>query len=157
MTQLPGPGARWTPAPDAGPTPGPTPAGAAEAAPWDDLVAAETSETAGAAPAAGAPTTARGRGRAAAVVSALLLLVLFAGDLVVALGLPVRTSTCDDRLCGPALPAAAGAAGLALVALVLWLAGDARRDRGRGTGLLWVAVLVAALPWALAVPAVRWW
>lgn len=97
------------------------------------------------------------RGRAAALVSGVILLTVFAGDLAVALLLPVRTSTCVDRLCGPGLGAAAGTVGIALVALVVWMVGDVRRDRGRGAAWYWVAVALAALPWLLVTLPVRWW
>jgi hypothetical protein len=118
-------------------------------------------------PAEGRP---RGRGRreprhrVAAAVSALLLLVLVAADLAVALLAPVHTSTCDDRLCGPGLGVSAVAAGVVLVAVVCWLVGDVRRDRGRGTAWCWVAVALAALPalaaaalWTLPWLPLRWW
>ncbi len=97
------------------------------------------------------------RGRAAALLSGVLLLTLFAGDLAIALLLPVRTSTCVDRLCGPGLGVAAGTVGVALVALVVWMIGDVRRDRGRGTAWCWGAVALAALPWLLVTLPVRWW
>lgn len=105
---------------------------------------------------AGGPPAGRA-GRLGTAVSAVLLLALFAGDLAVALGLPVLTSTCADRVCGPGLAAGAGAAGAGLVAVVAWLVGDARRDGGRGGWLRWAALFLAAAPWALALPAVRWW
>lgn len=95
--------------------------------------------------------------RAQAFVTALLLLVLFAGDLLVALQLPVRESTCSDRLCGPALGVAAGAVAAGLVAVVLWLVGDRRRERGRGTALCWAALGPAALPWAFVALHLQWW
>ena len=100
----------------------------------------------------------RGGGRRVqAFVTALLLLVLFAGDLLVALRLPQDASTCTDRLCGPALGVAAGSVGAGLVAVVAWLVGDRRRERGRGTGLCWAALVPAALPWAFWALQLRWW
>lgn len=99
----------------------------------------------------------RGGQRAQAVVTALLLLVLFAGDLVVAVQLPVRESSCTDRLCGPALGVAAGSLAVGLVAVVAWLVGDRRRDRGRGAALCWAALVPAALPWAFVALRLQWW
>lgn len=106
--------------------------------------------------AAGRPVRRRGE-RAQAFVTALLLLVLFAGDLLVALQLPVRESTCTDRLCGPALGAAAGALAAGLVAVVVWLVGDRRRERGRGLVVCWTALVPAALPWAFVALRLQWW
>lgn len=106
--------------------------------------------------AAGRPVRRRGE-RAQAFVTALLLLVLFAGDLLVALQLPVRESTCTDRLCGPALGVAAGALAAGLVAVVVWLVGDRRRERGRGLVVCWAALVPAALPWAFAALRLQWW
>lgn len=97
------------------------------------------------------------RHRGGAVVSAVLLLLFVAGDLAIGLGLPVLTSTCTDRLCGPGLAVAAGAGGAIVIAVVAWLVGDVLRDRGRGLWLCWVAVGVAALPWVLLLPALAWW
>lgn len=102
------------------------------------------------------PVRRRGQ-RAQAVVTALLLLVLFAGDLVVAVQLPVRESSCADRLCGPALGVAAGSLAVGLVAVVAWLIGDRRRDRGRGAVLCWAALVPAALPWAFVALRLQWW
>ncbi len=95
--------------------------------------------------------------RAQAVVTALLLLVLLAGDLLVALQLPVRESTCSDRLCGPALGVAAGSVAAGVVAVVGWLAGDRRRERGKGTSWCWAALVVAALPWGFVALRLQWW
>lgn len=112
--------------------------------------------TRSAARAAGRPVRRRGE-RAQAFVTALLLLVLLAGDLLVTLQLPVRASTCTDRLCGPALGVAAGALAAGLVAVVTWLVGDRRRERGRGLVLCWVALVPAALPWAFVALRLQWW
>lgn len=95
--------------------------------------------------------------RARTVVTATLVLLLFAGDLVVALQLPVRASTCTDRLCGPALGVAPAAAALGALAIVLWLVGDRRGQRGRGAWLCWVSLVVAALPWAFVGLRLQWW
>lgn len=103
---------------------------------------------------------ARRRGeRAQTVVSALLLLVLFAGDLLVALQLPVRESTCSDRLCGPAIGVAAGAVAVGILAVVGWLVGDRWRERrrGRGAWLCWAALALAALPWGFVALRLQWW
>ncbi len=127
------------------------PAGAGAGAAPDAVV-----PTRAAARAAGHPVRRRGQ-RAQAVVTALLLLVLFAGDLVAALELPVRESTCTDRLCGPALGVAAGSLAVGLVAVVTWLVGDRRRDRGRGAVWCWVALVPAALPWAFVGLRLQWW
>lgn len=105
---------------------------------------------------AGRPARRRGE-RAQAFVTALLLLVLFAGDLLVALQLPVRESTCMDRLCGPALGVAAGALAAGLVAVVVWLVGDRLRERGRGVAGCWLALVPAALPWAFVALRLQWW
>ena len=106
--------------------------------------------------AAHSPVQRRGQ-RAQAVVTALLLLVLFAGDLLVALRLPVRASTCVDQLCGPALGVAAGSLGAGVLAVVAWLVGDRLRERGRGVALCWLALLPAAAPWAFVVLRLQWW
>ena len=109
-----------------------------------------------AAPSAPRPARRRGEG-AQAVVTALLVLVLLAGDLLVALQLPVRASTCVDRLCGPALGVAGGAVLLGLLAVVVWLVGARRRERGRGVWLIWAAVVPAALPWVFVALRLQWW
>jgi hypothetical protein len=95
--------------------------------------------------------------RAQAFVTAVLLLVLLAGDLLVAYQLPVRESACADRLCGPALGVAGASLAVGLLAVVVWLVGDRRRDRGRGTGLCWAALVLAALPWAFVTLRLQWW
>lgn len=102
------------------------------------------------------PVRRRGE-RTQTVVTGLLVLVLLAGDLLVALQLPVRESTCTDRLCGPALGVAAGAVGAGATAVVAWLVGDRRRERGRGTWLCWAALLLAALPWGFVALHLQWW
>lgn len=107
--------------------------------------------------AAGRPVRRRGERAQAFVAALLLLLVLFAGDLLVALQLPVREATCTDRLCGPALGVAAGALAAGLVAVVVWLVGDRRRERGRGLVVCWAALVPAALPWAFAALRLQWW
>ncbi len=105
-----------------------------------------------------APRTVRRAGeRAQAVVTAVLLLVLLAGDLLVALQLPVRESTCTDRLCGPALGVAAGAVAVGLLAVVGWLLGDRRRERGKGVWWCWAALVLAALPWGFVALRLQWW
>lgn len=90
-------------------------------------------------------------------MTALLVLVLLAGDLLAALQLPVRASTCVDRLCGPALGVAGGAVAAGLIGVVVWLVGDRRRERGRGVGLCWAALVPAALPWAFVALRLQWW
>lgn len=99
----------------------------------------------------------RPEGRGQAVTTALLVLLLLAGDLLVALQLPVRESTCTDRLCGPALPVAGGAVLLGVLGVVVWLAGDRRRERRGGTWPYWVALLPAAAPWAFVALHLQWW
>lgn len=100
---------------------------------------------------------ARREDRAQAAVTALLLLALFAGDLLVALQLPVRTSTCTDRLCGPALGVAAGAVAVGVLGVVTWLVGNRHAERGRGLWLCWVALVPAAVPWAFLALRLQWW
>lgn len=102
------------------------------------------------------PAVRRGQ-RAQAVVTALLLLVLFAGDVLVAVRLPVRASTCVDQLCGPALGVAAGSLAVGLVAVVTWLVGDRLRERGRGVVVCWLALLPAAAPWVFVALRLQWW
>jgi len=119
-------------------------------------VADQAGRTRGAARAARHPPRRRGQ-RAQAVVTAVLLLVLLAGDLLLALQLPVRESTCTDRLCGPALGIAAGAVGVGVLAVVGWLVGDRRRDRGMGVWLCWAVLVPAVLPWGFVALHLQWW
>lgn len=106
---------------------------------------------------AGISKARRREGRGQVVTTALLVLLLLAGDLLFALQLPVQESTCSDRLCGPALPVAGGAVVLGVLGAVSWQAWDRLRDRGWGTWGYWLALVPAAAPWALLALRLQWW
>lgn len=90
------------------------------------------------------------------VVTAVLLAIGAAGDVLIAWVMPTRLDSCPPDVaildCSDALTVTITPGLAAIGALLVWLVGTLARERRGGLAWCWVGAVVAFAPWVFAVP-----